>query len=71
VENDFVAVCYVLFMFLLISDTAFQAFPIYIFTFYIEVRHEGAKDQRMEVPPKKLPVHLGSYPDSRVGRLPC
>jgi len=25
----------------------------------------------MKVPPKKLPVHLGSYPDSGVGRPPC
>ena len=35
-ENDFVVVCYVLFVFLLISDATLQALPIYIFTFYIE-----------------------------------
>ena len=33
----------------------------------IWVRHEGARCQRMQVPPGKLSVHPGSYPDSGTG----
>ena len=35
------------------------------------VRHEGAIHQRVKVPPGKLTVHPGSYPDSRIGRPFC
>ena len=30
------------------------------------VRHEGASYQRVKVPPGKLTVHPGSYPDSGI-----
>ena len=33
---------------------------------YILVRHEGASYQRVKVPPGKLTVHPGSYPDSGI-----
>ena len=37
----------------------------------IWVRHEGARCQRVEVPPGKLSVHPGSYPDSGLERSSC
>lgn len=37
----------------------------------ILVRHEGVGYQRMKVPPGKLSVHPGSYPNSGIGRPSC
>ena len=38
---------------------------------YILVRLEGARCQRVQVPPGKLSVHPGSYPDSGLERSSC
>jgi hemin uptake protein HemP len=38
---------------------------------HILVRHEGASYQRVQVPPGKLTVHPGSYPDSGIEQSSC
>ena len=35
------------------------------------VRHEGVRCQRVQIPPGKLSVHPGSYPDSGLERSSC